>query len=289
MPTVSLGLPVYNGENFVAQAIDAALAQTYVDFELIICDNASTDRTEEICRAAADRDKRVRYIRNERNLGAAPNFNLAFELSRGTYFKWIAHDDLIGPRYVEGCVALLEARPEAAACHSLIEIIDENGHFVSTYDYEDAVFDHPDPVRRYVNAVSERHFCFSVFCLTRRAVLERSNLIGSYIGSDRNLIAQIVLQGPLLQMPEVQFFSRDHGDRSVRALELRERGQWFDSARPDAGRRYFIKLVTEHARILFMQDLTVSQRLRGLGWMAGWAGKRVPRLVREIVARSPAG
>ena len=81
-PRLSIGLPVYNGERYLAEAFDCFLAQTFQDFEIIVCDNASTDRTAEICRSFAQRDPRIRYYRNEKNLGAIPNFNRVFELSR---------------------------------------------------------------------------------------------------------------------------------------------------------------------------------------------------------------
>ncbi len=85
-PRVSIGLPVFNGERYLARAIDSVLGQDFRDFELIICDNASTDRTAEICAAYARRDARVRYVRNPRNLGAGPNYDRCFHLARGTYF-----------------------------------------------------------------------------------------------------------------------------------------------------------------------------------------------------------
>ena len=81
----SIGLPVFNGENFLAPAIESILGQTYDDFELIISDNASTDATSQICRDFARRDSRVRYIRNARNLGADPNYNAVFRAARGRY------------------------------------------------------------------------------------------------------------------------------------------------------------------------------------------------------------
>src|SRR6266511_793350 len=82
-PRVSIGLPVFNVERFVAEAIDSILAQTFTDFEMIVSDNASTDRTEEICRQYAEKDERIRYVRNRENYGAAFNFNQTFHLSRG--------------------------------------------------------------------------------------------------------------------------------------------------------------------------------------------------------------
>ena len=80
------------------------LAQTYTDFEVIICDNASTDDTQAICEEYAKKDARIRYVRNPVNLGAAPNYNKSFELSNGRYFNWFAHDDLLAPDYLQRCV-----------------------------------------------------------------------------------------------------------------------------------------------------------------------------------------
>ena len=117
-PKVSIGLPVYNGEPFLSETIDAILAQTFKDFELIICDNASTDDTERICRRYAARDKRISYYRQHHNIGAAGNFNRVFNLSSGEYFKWAAHDDLIAPEYLARCVEILERDRSVVLCHS---------------------------------------------------------------------------------------------------------------------------------------------------------------------------
>lgn len=90
---VSIGMPIYNGETLLRQALDSLLAQDYENFELIISDNASTDKTQEICLEYAERDERVHYYRNDENIGALRNFNRVFELSHGQYFMWAAHDD----------------------------------------------------------------------------------------------------------------------------------------------------------------------------------------------------
>src|ERR1051326_2036095 len=107
-PRVSIGLPVYNGQQFLEEAINSLLAQTYSDFELIISDNASTDATEQICRAHAAADPRIRYYRNDKNRGPVWNLNRVFELARGELFKWAAHDDVCAPTLVERCVEVLE-------------------------------------------------------------------------------------------------------------------------------------------------------------------------------------
>ena len=105
VPKVSIGMPVYNGEKFIAKALDSLLGQTFTDFELIISDNASTDRTPDICTEYANRDKRIRYIRQGRNHGAIWNWEYVLRQAKGEYFMWAAHDDTRNPdclsKYVE--------------------------------------------------------------------------------------------------------------------------------------------------------------------------------------------
>ncbi len=126
-PRVSIGMPVFNGEKFLAEAIESILAQSFRDFELIISDNASSDRTEEMCRAFAARDERIRYFRQPVNQGAAWNHNFVFNQSSAGYFKWQCHDDLCDPTFIEKCVAVLDREPLAALCYSQFLRIDELG------------------------------------------------------------------------------------------------------------------------------------------------------------------
>ncbi len=129
-PRVSVGLAVYNGENFIRAAIDSILAQTFTDFELVISDNASTDKTQEICLEYAAKDGRIRYYRCERNMGAAWNQNRVFELSRGEYFRLAAHDDVIAPEYLAKCVEVLDQNPSVVLCHSWTKAINDQGEVI---------------------------------------------------------------------------------------------------------------------------------------------------------------
>ena len=126
-PRLSIGMPVYNAERYLAEALDGFLAQTFQDFEIIVSDNASSDRTAEICLSFAERDPRIRYFRNARNLGAIPNFNRVFELSRAPLFKWAAHDDLYHPRYLQTCVRILDDDPDVILAHSSTAFVDDHG------------------------------------------------------------------------------------------------------------------------------------------------------------------
>jgi glycosyltransferase involved in cell wall biosynthesis len=134
-PPVSIGLPVYNGEKYLSLALDSLLAQDYGDFELIIADNASTDRTAEICRQYADRDRRIRFARNDRNLGAVENFNNVFRLSSGEYFMWAAHDDLWHPSYISRCLGALRQDARVVLCASAVEFIGESGNKLPEADW----------------------------------------------------------------------------------------------------------------------------------------------------------
>src|SRR5687767_1451018 len=171
IPTASIGLPVFNGESYLEDAVRSVLTQTFADFELIICDNASTDRSADIARDYASRDRRVRYHRNASNLGAAPNFNLAFRHSRGQFFKWLAHDDRLSPRYLENTIAALQTHPDAALCNSFVSYIDERARPVASYDSGLDLANTSDPVTRFATMVLRAYSSVDFYGLFRRRAL----------------------------------------------------------------------------------------------------------------------
>jgi glycosyltransferase involved in cell wall biosynthesis len=107
LPRVSIGMPVYNGAQYIREALDSLLAQTFTDFELIISDNASTDNTQAICEEYARRDSRIRYVRQSENIGATSNFSFVLNQARSDLFMWAAHDDLWAPDFLMDGVKLL--------------------------------------------------------------------------------------------------------------------------------------------------------------------------------------
>ncbi|MGH9198508.1 MAG: glycosyltransferase family 2 protein, partial [Acidimicrobiia bacterium] len=108
-PRVSIGLPVYDGEDFIAEQIESLLKQSFGDFELIIADNASTDRTQQICLGYSAQDPRIRYIRNATNVGPVANHNLLIDSARGGYFKFAAHDDIHERDFLARCIEVLDS------------------------------------------------------------------------------------------------------------------------------------------------------------------------------------
>jgi glycosyltransferase involved in cell wall biosynthesis len=214
-PRVSIGLPVYNGEAYLQDAIASILDQTYRDFELIICDNASTDQTEAICRHHAAKDRRIRYYRQAQNIGATANFNRTFELARGVYFKWAAHDDLLEPTYLEKCVAVLERTPDAVLCQSLVKIINDQGECLEEYDHTAFGTDSPKASVRFA-ARLRPHDTQEVFGVIRADVLRRTTLIGYHLGGDRTLLIELALLGRFALVPEPLFLNREHPQRFKR-------------------------------------------------------------------------
>jgi hypothetical protein len=125
-PLVTIGMPVYNGADHLAEALESVLGQTYTNLEVVISDNASDDQTPSICRRFAEADRRVRYLRNSVNIGLLPNFRLVRDAARGKYFGWLSHDDLLShPGYLSTVVAHLERHPDVALCHTSIRLLTE--------------------------------------------------------------------------------------------------------------------------------------------------------------------
>src|SRR6201993_2903203 len=152
-PLVSVGLFVYNGERFIEEALQSILNQTFTDFELIISDNASTDRTGEIAEAYARRDDRIRYHRSEKNMGAGWNARRVYELATGKYFKQAAVDDLIEPDFLRRCVEILENDPGCVVAYARTKEVDENGIFIKNYTTLMKT-DSSDPVERFLGILT---------------------------------------------------------------------------------------------------------------------------------------
>ena len=132
-PRLTIGLPVYNGEKYVAESLESLLGQSFTDFELIIADNASTDSTGDICRHYEKQDSRVRYFRQPRNIGLAPNVNFIIGRARGELYKEAAHDDLYARNLLASCVQALDEYPQVVLAHSWTAKVDGSGNVTEAY------------------------------------------------------------------------------------------------------------------------------------------------------------
>ena len=221
-PTVSVGLPIYNGERYLESALRSLLAQTFEDFELVISDNASTDRTEEICRDFLATDPRVRYHRNHKNIGGSPNHNRVRELSRGRYFMWASDDDLRAPTYLERCLDILEENPNLVICYTKTQRIDEHGQGIPSYVETDLDVGALSPAIRFAEVIQLGHILEPILGLIRSSALSRTRPEGSFADSDRVLLAELACLGPFYRISETLFFRRDHPGRSVRLYPTRQ-------------------------------------------------------------------
>jgi glycosyltransferase involved in cell wall biosynthesis len=292
MPRVSIGLPVFNGENFIKSSIDSILRQTFEDFELIISDNSSNDKTKEICIDYTAKDKRIRYHRNDKNIGASKNFNLTFNLSTGEYFKWAAHDDLIMPDFLQECVDVLDRETGVVLCHSRSKLIDRFGNVIKKFDREMNNLDSnalssPNPLERFNFIITNYRFCLDIFGLIRTKSLETTPLIADYIASDKNLLAELALTGRFYQIPKYLFFSRDHSERSVKATGRysKSRAIWFDPA----NKKYLIfpqwRCFLEYARSLKRLYLRPREQITCIAILGNWLFLNKRRLIKELIIR----
>jgi glycosyltransferase involved in cell wall biosynthesis len=230
-PLVSIGLPVYNAEKYLEEALESILDQTYKHFELIVSDNASNDRTQDICLKYAQKDSRVRYYRNETNLGAAPNHNHVFELAKGKYFKWAGYDDKIAPDFLSKCVEVLEKNLDIVLCMPQTGMIDENGQHIGGFDFNvDA--DISSPHMRFKNLMLKNKSGNFIYGLMRLDSVSKTSLHGSYPSSDLVFIAELAFYGVFYVMPERLFYRRMHAEQSTKGTLRFERNRvaWFDTS-----------------------------------------------------------
>ncbi|WP_027715178.1 glycosyltransferase family 2 protein [Desulfuromonas sp. TF] len=284
MPIITVGMPVYNGEEFIRDALDSILSQTFPDFELIISDNASTDGMQKICREYAESDARIRYVRNPENIGAARNYNQVFRMARGKYFHWAAHDDAFRPEYLARCLEVLEKNPDLVLCFTQEVGIDERGNTLAERPYRlDTSLALPED--RFLELLKMHRGSPPIFGLMRADILRQTSLIGSYDGSDQVLLAELALHGRFRQIGENLFLHREHAGRSVH----RHRGRhsvtvWFDTA--NAGKIVFPRWrwFWEYFRVIRKSPITLHQQWRCALHVLRWVRFRdnVEKMIEDI-------
>lgn len=291
VPRMSIGLPVYNGEQYLSEALDALLGQSYEDFELIISDNASTDGTEDICRRYLAQDPRISYVRQPRNIGAAPNHNFVFEQARGELFKWASHDDLYGRDLLLRCVEALDEHPHVVLSHSWQAIIDGAGNVTQAFDYQLATdsLRAPERFRALLFAGGGDDF----YGVIRADILRRIAPHDSYHHADRTIVAEIALHGPFHQVPELLYFRRDHPTRAERANPTkRTRCANLDPRRADRLRHPTVRLLADYVwgfvDVVRRAPLSAADKRQCYRYLAQWlASRALPRSPQRIEEQPP--
>jgi glycosyltransferase involved in cell wall biosynthesis len=279
LPLVSVGLPVYNGARYLEASIASLLAQTYENVELIICDNCSTDETPDICRRFADSDPRVRYQRNDENIGGAKNHNLTFVLARGKYFRWAAHDDIAEPELIASCVEVMERDPSIVVCHTDFVHIDGDGDvrgYVSR--------NHCSSTRaatRFARMASARDFCEETYGLIRSDIFARTELQQDYTGSDRTLMSELALYGPFYNIGRQLFSKRLHPGNEY--VDWRTRMAWFGTKYTDRVNMPWWKQAIDYPRVIRRVPLTSRDRWGCYAYMARWYVEHAPKLIKDLL------
>jgi glycosyltransferase involved in cell wall biosynthesis len=303
MTLVSIGIPVYNGEKYLAETLDSLLAQSLQEFEIVICDNASTDRTSEICRSYQAKDRRVRYFRNDQNIGAAPNFNRTFELSGAPLFHGGACDDLYDPLFLERCVDVLDRDPGVVLSHARTKLIGDEGEplffdperdrYIDSYGNSrgvsgDVMRPQPphiaeaaSPEIRFREVLWQMGWSLPLSGVIRREALLRTSLYHSYSGADKVLLAELALQGRFHELDEELFAKRIHRG-CTHYKSTRERAEHECNGSRGVPQ---VMMVRDYTKMTFAAPLTARQRLHCLVTIVGM-GRR-PDVWRRLLVPGP--
>jgi len=288
MPRVSVGLAVFNGENFLSEAIESMLNQTFDDFELIISDNASTDSTEAICRAHAERDSRIRYIRQATNRGAAWNQNEVMRQARGELFKLAAHDDLCEPEFLARCVEALDAHPECVLAYTdTFEMVRGDRSYLMQW-HDRINTSSPRAHVRFRALIEGDIYAFRIFGVIRTAALRRTPLFGHYHAADHVLISHLALLGPFVRVPENLFLYRIHPEQSInRDDDPRAYASWWDGKNQSGPIFPTWRYMTELHKAVWSAPLPAAERVRCLRHLAAWGLRKRTLLATELFKLRP--
>jgi glycosyltransferase involved in cell wall biosynthesis len=303
-PRVTLGVTTFNNERYLPGAFDAVLAQDFQDFEVVVCDNQSTDATWDICQTYAEHDRRFRIHRNERNLGFSGNYSRVVGFARGEYFRLTSHDDRMATTLLSQCVAALDANPQAVLAYPRGTVIDAEGNDLFPCENEPDIR-HPSPMRRVVLSMQALVYSNALFGLIRTDVLRKTRLLGPFGTNDQPLLVELAARGDFCLVPEWLFFRRGQEDGSYfgGTTSVRERYEWLEPgvARTRSFRvtsnRELSRIAFETIRALARNELPLRTRLGTTAafcvvWPTRLArvqlGKWKGRLMRRTVVGSSA-
>lgn len=289
-PRVTIGVPVFNGESYLAEMLDSVLCQTFADFEIVVSDNASTDSTADILQSYARQDHRIRVSSETANRGAGWNFNRVLELASGNYFKWQAHDDLLTPDYLQKCVAELESDPGAVLAHTGVEMVDADLNHIEQYGIR-LETDHPDRMVRFREMVLPWNLCFEVFGIIRLDALRNTAGMGNFSHGDGVLLAHLALLGKFAFVDEPLFISRQHPEQSNKQFgfdgggnDYQSYAAWFDPNLKDKIQFPNWRILLEFQRVVHrVRDLTMRERLVAQWILLRRARQDVRNLVGDAV------
>ena len=257
-PAISIGMPVYNVEPFVASAVTSLLDQSFSDFELIISDNASTDATLEICQRLASNDERIRILRQDRNVGVTVNYATVAQQARAPLFKWATGSDLVHRDFLKACVAVLNKRPDCVLCFPQTQLFQDCVEKGTTYK-ENLDLQMDDPAERFRALILGLRLANILNGLVRRHALAKAGFMPDFMRADVLVLAKLSLSGKFVEIPEPMFFRRmDTSTASVLHTRDEVRRRYYPTSKPFSAWRLHAGLLSA----LYQEKMTMHQRLR---------------------------
>ena len=277
-PLLSVGLPVYNGLPYLQETLESIRDGEFEDYELIVCDNASTDATGELVQDFASRDARIRYVRNEKNIGAARNYNKCLDLGRGKYFRWVASDDIHSRGAIARCVEAMERDPALVLAFPQTRLIDGQGKALQDYDDGDG-WSLPTPSERFWFALGRFGLSNAMFGVIRADVLRGATLQGDYPSSDLIMQADLAIRGRFEQVAGEYYYRRMH-DGCTDNLDAVALAQFYNPGQTRAFDAKMLRIYRELAGVVYRAPVPAAEKLR----LWTLLGRRV-RWDRDVLAR----
>lgn len=293
-PRLTIGVPVHNGGRYLRETLDSLLAQTYTDFELILSDNASTDDTEEICRSYAEADSRVVYVRSDKDVGAAGNFNRLVELADTELFKWATADDVCKPELVERCIEQLDRDPGIVLASVRTVFMDEAGVPIRNLDpgWDLRSENVCERFKAVVYAGGHWVNADALAGVVRLDALRRTTLMPRYQGGDKRTIAELSLMGRFYEVPEYLYLRRLHPSSSGqhnpeyakdRAKSIEWMTEFFKASKMHITLPT-VTLLLDHLRVVARSSLSLREKASLFGAVGRFANWKRNLLLRELSA-----
>lgn len=205
---------LYNDEKYLDETFNSLLAQTYIDFKIVICDDCSSDRSGKIAQRKTIQDDRLSYYKNETRVGLAANSRLALDRSgESDYFAWASGHDVYQKEWLEKMINALESNPDAVMAYPLSERISATG---DNMNIESPIFDTTgmntkERIRSVCNEA--RGFGNMIYGLFRTGALKKAGVFPDHLAPDALLITMLSLQGSIIQVKE-KLWQRRFGPKS---------------------------------------------------------------------------
>lgn len=256
-PLVSIGMAIHNEDKYLNSALEAICSQDYPNIEIIISDNASTDKTDQICKIFKNKYSHIQYYRTNENIGAYANGCSVIEKSKGKYFMYAAGHDLWHPTFISKAVRIMEEDPDIVLCYARTMRIDSNGKSIglAKNNWDLRRISSSNRVVHLVNNISGGDPCYGLVRLhvVKAFVTRNPDFVW---GQDQVMLAYYSLLGTIAHIPEPLFYWRMTDNEN---MEIRKKSVPLDNV-PHTGQRMLNMSMTELWRQMGEATLQVINR-----------------------------